>query len=132
MILIKKKRTKKLISIITVTKNSEKTLQRCILSVANQNFKNYEHIIIDGDSDDKTLEIIKKNSKFISYAISKKDKNLWEAMNRGIKLARGEIIGILNSDDIYYANALLTVQKYFKKKKIDCLFGAVKKKKNFP
>ena len=129
MILINKKVKKPYISIITVCKNSYKTLERCIKSVINQNYKNYEHIIIDGGSTDQTLKIILKNKKHLRYALSEKDKNLWHAINKGIKIAKGEVIGILNSDDVYYKNALLITSKYFKKNKIDYLFGSVLKSK---
>jgi len=118
------------ISIITVTKNSEKFLEKNILSVNNQVYKNYEHIIIDGGSTDKTLNIIHKHRKKIKYFISEKDKGLYDAMNKGIKCCSGDIIGILNSDDIYYRNALKIVDKYFNKyQKLDFLFGSVYKYK---
>ena len=118
------------ISIITVTKNSEKFLERNILSVNNQVFKNYEHIIVDGGSTDKTLNIIHKHRNKIKYFISEKDDGLYDAMNKGIKKCTGDIIGILNSDDIYYKGALKTVEHYFNKyPKLDFLFGSVNKYK---
>jgi glycosyltransferase involved in cell wall biosynthesis len=118
------------ISIITVTKNSEKFLEKNILSVNNQVYKNYEHIIIDGGSTDKTLNIIHKHRKKIKYFISEKDKGLYDAMNKGIKYCSGDIIGILNSDDIYYKNALKIVNKYFSQdQKLDVVFGIVYKYK---
>ena len=121
---------KQKISIITVTKNSEKYLEKNILSIHNQSYKNYEHIIIDGGSTDKTLDIIHKHKKKIKYFISEKDKGLYDAMNKGIKKSSGHIIGILNSDDIYYKDALKIVNKYFKRYlKIDFLFGSVYKYK---
>ena len=121
-------RKKNKISIITVTKNSEKFLEKNILSVYNQTYKNYEHIIIDGLSTDKTIEIIKKHKKKITYWKSEKDKSLYDAMNKGIKKSTGNIIGILNSDDIYYKKTLELVNKYFNKEKdIDFLFGSVRK-----
>lgn len=129
MILVNKKRRKVFFSIITVTKNSHATLEKCIKSISNQTFKSYEHIIVDGWSDNKTIKIIKKHSKKISYSISEKDKNLWEAINKGIKVSKGQVICILNSDDIFFKNALKIAYKYFKKKKIDYFFGAVKKAK---
>ena len=117
---------KKKISIITVTKNSEKYLEKNILSVHKQMYKNYEHIIIDGKSTDNTLNIINKHKKKIKYFISEKDKGLYDAMNKGIKKSSGDIIGILNSDDIYYNETLEIVNKYFNKyKKLDFLFGSV-------
>ena len=124
-----KKNKKPFFSIITVTKNSEKTLKRNLRSLQNQIFQNFEHIIIDGGSTDKTLEIIQNNKKKINFFISKKDKNMWEAINTGIKNSKGKVIGILNSDDILYANGLKIVKKHFDSMKLDFLCASVKKKK---
>lgn len=118
------------ISVITVTKNSEKFLEENINSLAKQTHKNFEHIIIDGQSTDKTIEIIKKNSDKINYWKSEPDKSLYDAMNKGIKASTGDIIGILNSDDIYYPGALEIVNKYFyDNPNLDFLFGSVEKYK---
>ena len=116
-------------SIITVTKNSEKTLERTIKSLKNQTFKNFEYIIIDGKSSDGTTSIINNNRNIIDFFLIKKDKNMWEAINTGIKHSKGKIIGILNSDDVLNSNGLEIVWKYFNSKKIDFLCGSVKKKK---
>ena len=88
------------VSIITVTFNSADTLQDCIDSVANQSYKKIEHIIIDGNSKDNTLGIIQNNTSVSRY-ISEPDNGLYDAMNKGLKLVSGDVIGILNSDDIY-------------------------------
>jgi len=88
------------VSIITVTRNSAFTLQDCFDSVNNQTYTDIEHIVVDGKSTDNTLNIISGN-KNISTFISEDDKNLYDAMNKGINLATGDLIGILNSDDIY-------------------------------
>ena len=118
------------ISIITVTKNSEKFLLKNIKSVKFQNYKNYEHIIVDGNSTDKTIKIIKSNKKKIKFIKNKNDKGLYHAMNVGIKNCSGDIIGILNSDDIYFRNTLRLVNKYFNKhSNLDFLFGSVYKHK---
>ena len=118
------------ISIITVTKNSEKFLNQNILSVSSQQYKNFEHIIVDGNSKDKTLKIIKLHKKKVKFIRNKNDKGLYHAMNVGIKKSSGDIIGILNSDDIYYKNTLKIVNKYFNKyKDLDFLFGSVYKHK---
>ena len=118
------------ISIITVTKNSEKFLKDCILSVKKQSYKNYEHIIIDGNSTDKTIKIIKSFKGKIKFYKNKNDKGLYHAMNLGIKKSSGELIGILNSDDIYFKDALKIVNSYFDKyKNLDFLFGSVYKHK---
>ena len=117
------------ISIITVTKNSEKFLQETIDSLSKQTHQNFEHIIVDGASTDKTLDIIKKNSHNITKWISEPDQGLYYAMNKGLRLCSGDIVGILNSDDIYYPDTLSIVNTYFLKKKIDFLFGTVFKHK---
>jgi|TARA_B110000881_G_C18484159_1_gene468206 glycosyltransferase involved in cell wall biosynthesis len=118
------------ISIITVSKNSENFLEECILSLNKQSYKNYEHIVIDGCSTDNTINIIKKYKKKIAYWVSEKDEGLYDAMNKGIKKCSGDIIGILNSDDIYYPQALKIVNEYFNAhKNLDFLFGSVNKYK---
>ena len=118
------------ISIITVVKNNKDTIEKNILSLINQNYKNYEHIIIDGGSEDGTIELINKYKMDIKYFISEKDNGIYDAMNKGIDKAEGDIIGILNADDYYFSNALEIVNNYFEKyKKIDFLFGSVQKHK---
>ncbi len=118
------------ITIITVTKNSEKYLKKNIESVLTQSYKNYEHIIVDGNSADKTVKIIKSYKKKIKYIRNRNDKGLYHAMNVGIKNSKGDIIGILNSDDIYFKNTLKIVNKYFNiYKNLDFLFGSVYKHK---
>jgi len=118
------------ISVITVTKNSEKFLEENINSMKNQTYKNFEHIIIDGKSTDGTVEIIKKHKNKIDYWISESDKGLYDAMNKGIDVSNGDIIGILNSDDIYYPDALKIVNRYFaEQENLDFLFGTVEKHK---
>ena len=118
------------ISIITVTKNSEKFLPQNILSVKSQKYKNFEHIIVDGNSKDKTIKIINSHKKSVKLIKNKKDKGSYHAMNVGIKRSSGDIIGILNSDDIYFRNTLKIVNKYFNKyEDLDFLFGSVYKHK---
>jgi glycosyltransferase involved in cell wall biosynthesis len=120
-----------LFSIITVVLNNRKKLKKCIKSVLTQNYRNFEHIIIDGGSTDGTHNILKEYNKDVKKIIIKKDNNMWEAMNTGIKNANGEIICILNSDDYFTKNALKIVNNYFLKNDIDYFFGAVKKRKIF-
>lgn len=91
------------VSIVTVTKNSAATLQDCFDSINSQTYNNIEHIVVDGNSNDGTLDLIKSNSN-ISTFISEDDVNLYDAMNKGIDLCTGDIIGILNSDDVFDNN----------------------------
>lgn len=105
------------ITIITVSFNSEKTIKKTLESVANQTFKNIEHLIIDGKSIDNTLLITKKFSH-IKKIISTNDDGIYHAMNKGLELASGDVIGFLNSDDFYANDKVLeTVAKEFKRDK---------------
>lgn len=103
---------KMMFTIITVSYNSEKTIAQTMESVLNQSYGNYEYIIIDGGSTDGTVDIVKlymeKYSDRIKL-ISEPDKGIYDAMNKGIKLAKGDIIGIINSDDWYERDALINV-----------------------
>lgn len=89
------------VSIITISFNSVKTIERTILSVINQTYNNIEYIIIDGGSIDGTVDFIKKYNDRISYWVSEKDKGISDAFNKGIIMTTGNIVGILNSDDWY-------------------------------
>ena len=108
---------KPLVSIITVSYNSEKTISKTIESVINQTYKNIEFIIIDGKSTDKTLEIIKLYKKNISKIICEKDDGIYYAFNKGLKLYSGDLIGFVNSDDVLMPNALEILVKYYNKHK---------------
>jgi glycosyltransferase involved in cell wall biosynthesis len=118
-----------LISIITPTFNSEKSIEKCVLSIINQNYKDFEHIIIDNLSNDKTLEIIKKLYRDLPSnlsIISEKDNGISDAFNKGIKAANGDIIAILNSDDFYFSNDVFEkVVNTFKDSKILFVHGNV-------
>ena len=89
------------VSIITITYNSEATLKDTIESVVNQSYDDIEYIIVDGKSTDNSLSIIESYKDKISKVISEKDKGLYDALNKGIALATGELIGIIHSDDFY-------------------------------
>ena len=93
-----------LISIITAVYNNEKYLKECLNSIYNQSYKNFEHIIVDGGSTDKTLNILKEHNNKIDYWCSKKDKGIYDAFNLGMKLSKGDIICFVNSDDQFYSN----------------------------
>ncbi len=117
-----------LISIITVVLNNDNHLQKTLNSIFKQKYKNYELIVIDGGSTDSTLDIIKKNKKKINKWISEKDKGIYDAFNKGMKLAKGDYIGFVNSDDILLPDALKILVKYITGyPEADFFFGAVKK-----
>lgn len=112
------------VSIITVTYNSEKYLEDCIASVRKQTYGNIEHIIVDGKSTDGTLKIIQKNEKSIACWVSETDRGMYDAINKGIKLATGDIIGVLNSDDMLAsADVIMDIVACFDEKKIDSVYG---------
>ncbi|SDK12169.1 Glycosyl transferase family 2 [Methylophilus rhizosphaerae] len=95
------------VTIITVCYNSAETISDTISSIASQQYRNKEHIIVDGESKDKTVDIIKYAPSVTRY-ISEPDKGIYDAMNKGIKLATGDIIGLLNADDFYADDTVLT------------------------
>jgi len=123
----KKNKKKPLFSLITVVRNGEKHIEKCIKSILRQKIKDFEYIIIDGKSSDNTLGIIKKYQNKINIIISEKDKGIYDAFNKGISFSSGNYIGIVNSDDILTPNALLIIKKYINKKNFDFIFGSVKK-----
>jgi len=119
-----------LISIITVVKNNKKYLEKTIKSIIGQSYKNYELIIIDGNSTDGSLEIIKKfdNLNLVDLWTSENDLGIYYAFNKGLAVAQGEMIGFVNSDDILLKDALKILVKYYNKNKnFDFIFGSVKK-----
>ncbi len=112
------------ISIITATYNAEKTLETAIQSVINQTYPHIEYIIIDGGSTDNTLQIIEKYKPFISHLISEKDNGIYDALNKGIDLAKGDIVGVLHADDIFYDDySIETIAKAFHKNDVDAVYG---------
>ena len=103
-------------SVITVSFNSEKTIEETILSVIRQNYNNFEYILVDGGSNDKTLEIVNKYKKYFSKIISEKDEGVYDAINKGIKVSTGDIISIIHSDDLFISNEILSkINNIFKK-----------------
>lgn len=101
------------ISVITITFNSEEHLEDAIKSFINQKYENKEYIIIDGSSSDKTIDIVNKYREYIAYFISEPDKGISDAFNKGIVAATGDLIGILNSDDILTEDALRMVANQY-------------------
>ena len=120
---------KPLISIITACLNSESTIRDTIESVLNQTYNNIEYIIVDGDSTDKTVSIIEshennfKKNIIVYKWISEPDKGIYDAINKGIELAKGELIGIIGSDDWYEKNAIEEIVKSYIKDMPDYIHG---------
>ncbi len=119
-------------SIITVCYNSENTIEKTIKSILSQNYKNFEYIIVDGGSTDNTMKIINNFKDNIHLIISEKDKGIYDAINKGIKISSGDIISIIHSDDIYFDDNILGfVNSYFDNNQdLDCLIGSTLIKKN--
>ncbi len=113
------------ISLITVVRNGETTIADCMASVLSQTTQPFEYIIIDGNSTDRTLEVIEKHCWPAVKVISEPDHGLYDAMNKGINLASGDVIGLINSDDVYADNQVLQkVSDFFSDNpKIDACYG---------
>lgn len=112
------------VSIITVVYNGEATIESAIRSVREQDYQDIEYIIIDGASKDGTVDIVKKHKDFISKLISEPDRGIYDAMNKGISHATGDIIGILNADDMYASpDVVSSVVKKLEESKADALVG---------
>lgn len=112
------------ISIITITYNSAKTIEDTIKSVIRQNYDEIEYIIIDGGSKDETLSIINNYKEHINVVVSEPDKGISDAFNKGIMKATGELIGIINSDDMLAENALFTLASKIKPD-TDIIYGDI-------
>ncbi|WP_243374500.1 glycosyltransferase family 2 protein [Geotalea sp. SG265] len=112
------------ITVVTVSYNAEKTISYTLESVAMQNYLNIEHIVIDGGSTDSTLNIVKAASPPIAKVISEKDNGLYDAMNKGISMATGDVIGFINADDFYpSAHVLSEVAELFQNPQINSCYG---------
>ncbi len=106
------------ISVITICFNCEKTINKTVDSVIKQNFSNYEYIIIDGKSNDKTLEVLEKYKSKISRIISEKDEGLYDAINKGINNSNGDIIVLLHGNDMFASSEVLSkISNFFSKNK---------------
>ena len=124
----KKKLKNPFFSIFTVVKNDEVNIQNTIESIISQNYKNFEYIVIDGKSTDRTLKIVNKYKIKISHILSEKDRGIYFAMNKGIKLAKGTFLLFVNSGDLITKNALgIIYDLWTKNKEIDFIFGTVKR-----
>lgn len=118
-----------LVSIITVVFNGEKYIEQTIKSVISQTYKNIEYIIIDGGSNDDTVNIVNKYRNYISNFVSEQDDGIYDAMNKGVKLSNGEWIGIVNSDDWLELDAVETVVRE-SKLDTDIMYGFLRIVKN--
>ncbi len=116
-----------LISVVTVTYNAGKTLENTIKNIINQNYKNYEYIIIDGKSEDNTLDIIDKYKNKINFFISEHDNGIYDAMNKALKYANGDFIIFIGCDDTFASKTTLTdfVNIIKNKDKDLCYYGNV-------
>jgi glycosyltransferase involved in cell wall biosynthesis len=112
------------ISLLTVSYNSAATIGDTIESVRSQTYKDIEYIVVDGNSTDGTLDLIRSFAPKIDQWISEPDKGIYDAMNKAIRMATGEVVGILNSDDFYSANDIVSqVAAAFGDPAIDAVFG---------
>ena len=119
------KNSNPLISVITVSYNAQHIIEKTILSIINQTYKNIEYIIIDGGSTDGTIDVIKKYDSKITHWISEPDKGIYDAMNKGIKLAKGEWINFMNCGDSFYSIDTIrqVVDKLLTTECIDIVYG---------
>lgn len=114
------------VSVITVCYNSARTLERALQSVAEQDWPTVEHIVIDGASTDKTKEILERFQSRLAYLVSEPDKGIYDAMNKGLAHATGDIICFLNADDYYAStNVLSMVASQMRDDNLDALIGDV-------
>ncbi|MFF6009168.1 glycosyltransferase [Rahnella sp. R3(2024)] len=112
------------VTIITATFNSSKTIQDTILSLESQTYNNIEYIIVDGNSKDNTLEIINEYSTRVSTVICEPDKGIYDALNKGISAATGDVIGFLHSDDILaYPDAITDIVSKFSEGNFDAVYA---------
>jgi len=112
------------ISIITVAYNAVDTIESTLLSVAQQTFPDVEHVVIDGGSNDGTQDVISKHGDRISRFVSEPDHGIYDAMNKGLRLATGDVIGFLNADDVYADTGVLArVSAAMETGRLDALFG---------
>ncbi len=112
------------ISIVTAARNAEAYIEHCIQSVLSQSHRDIEYIIIDGVSEDATFSIIQKYGNQIHRILSEKDEGIYDAMNKGIAMASGEIVGILNADDFFASKTILSsISNQFEQTGADILYG---------
>ena len=112
------------ISIITAVYNAAPTIEECLRSVLNQTYPSIEYIVIDGESDDGTAEILERYRDDIDRCVSEPDEGLFHAMNKGIEMASGDVVGLLNADDFYADQKVIQrVAETFDERGVDCVYG---------
>ena len=116
-------------SIVTPLKDDDENLIKTINSLKIQTFKNFEHIIVISSNSNKISKTIQKNKIKNTRIIIGKDKGIYDGINKGLKVAKGDIIGTLNSGDTYRKNGLKIINNYFNSRVLDFIFGTVKKGK---
>ena len=122
-----------LVTILTVAFNAEKTIAKTIESVLNQSYDNIEYIVIDGASKDKTVEVVKRYQKAFDDVpgrsltiISEPDRGMYDGLNKGARMAHGELVGQINADDWYEADAVETMATLYEKEKYDAAWGSIR------
>lgn len=112
------------VSLITVSYNSAATIKDTIESVLAQDYPDIEYILVDGKSKDNTVDIIRSFDGRVSKWISEPDKGIYDAMNKGLQMTSGDVVGMLNSDDFYYSNSIISqVAEAFRDESVDAVFG---------
>ncbi len=114
------------VSIITAVYNNQSTILDAIKSVQSQTYENIEHVLVDGLSTDGTTELIEKNARSGDQVIVEKDNGIYDALNKGIRAATGEVIGLLHSDDVFYdRNVVDSIVSVFEREKVDSVYGDI-------
>ena len=114
------------VSIVTVVYNAVETIEKTIKSVLQQDYRNVEYIIVDGGSTDGTKEILERYSKLVTHILSEPDEGIYDAMNKGIRLASGDVIAFLNCGDSYEKDTCTRVAGYFEQNNVDILIGVAR------
>ena len=113
-------------SIITITYNAVRLVEQTLLNVLSQSYPNIEYIVIDGGSTDGTVDIIRRYESGLAYWVSEPDKGIYDAMNKGIRMATGDVVGLLNSDDFYTSNDVLEhVARALSDPNVDAIYGDI-------
>lgn len=114
------------ITVITVCRNAIRTIEDAIRSVASQTYKNVEHIIVDGASTDGTQDVVRKHEKLLAKWISEPDRGIYDAMNKGVSMATGDVVGFLNADDVYaHSDVLSEVAGILSSEDVQACYGDV-------